>query len=88
MMTTATMPQLADRVQFRDHNGLPKAALVTGTWETIDNSKAGDGVPRIEDREELHLVVFSANGSTEVRHNIRRGTAPGQWAPISGSYTS
>ena len=87
-MATATMPQLADRVLFKDHQGLPKAALVTGTYETIDNGKAGDGVPRIESREELHLMVFSPNGSTEVRHNIKRGSAPGQWSPISGSYTS
>lgn len=83
-MTTATMPRLTEGVQFKDHNGLPKAALVTGNYQTIDNGKAGDGVPRIENPDELHLIVFSPNGSSEVRHNIRRGDRPGQWQPLTG----
>ena len=82
---TATMPRLTEGVQFKDHNGYLKAAIVTGNQQSIRNDgSAKDGVPAIESPDELHLAVFSPNGSMEVRHNIRRGTGPGQWAPLTG----
>ena len=84
-MPTATMPQLTDGVLFRNHEGLANAAFVTGTAETIDNGKAGtNGVPRITRPDELHLTVYAPDGSIKVRHNIRRGEGPGQWAPLPG----
>lgn len=85
-MTMTRPMQLGDRVIFRDHEGLPKAAIVTGTQETIDTRKAGDGgqVPALADRDALHLQVFSPTGSMEVRHNIRPGPGAGQWSPVDG----
>jgi hypothetical protein len=74
---------------FRDHNGLPKAAVVTGTMETIDERAAlQGGVPPITDPESLHLQVFSPTGSIEARYNIRPGDGPGQWTAVSNGHGS
>jgi hypothetical protein len=83
-MTTAQMPaRLGQHAIFRDHDGLPKAALITGTADTIDSERASRSgqVPPLHSPDEVHLQVFSPTGSMEVRHNIRRGTKPGQWEP-------
>jgi len=50
--------QLSDRVIFLDHQGLPKAAMVTGTQQSIDTQRAQrDGqVPPISSPDELHLA--------------------------------
>ena len=89
MTTQARTPQLGETVIFRDHQGLPKAAMVTCTQETYDQAKAQNGgnqVPRLDGQDELHLSVFSPTGSIEVRHGIRRGHGPGQWQPTSDGY--
>jgi hypothetical protein len=86
-VTTAQQQiELGSTVIFRDHEGIPKAAMVTCTPETYDGSKSRGGngsaqLPRLENQDELHLQVFSATGSMEVRHNIRRGHGAGQWQP-------
>lgn len=84
-MPTATMPRLTEGVVFLNHEGLPNAAFVTGNQETIDNGRTGrNGVPPITNPDELHLIVHAPDGSAKVRHNIRRGTGPGQWSPVAG----
>lgn len=88
-MTTQARPaQLGEHVTFRDHNGLPKAAIVTGTYSSIDGSRARDGgqVPAIGNADEVHLTVFPPTGGVECRTNIRRGQAPGQWEPMPDGY--
>jgi len=79
--------QLSDRVIFLDHQGLPKAAMVTGTQQSIDAQRAQrDGqVPPISSADELHLAVFSPTGSVESRYNIRQGDSPGCWQPRDGT---
>lgn len=86
-MTTATQQmQLGDRVIFHDHSGLPKAAMVTGTYQSIDSRRAQqDGqVPDIKSETHLHLGVFPPTGGYEVRYNIEQGNGPGQWEPRNG----
>ena len=85
-MTTAIgTPQLGDNLMFRDHNGLPKTALVTGTMETINEAAAREGgIPPITRPEAVHLQVFSPTGSMEARYNILPGSKPGQWERLDG----
>lgn len=87
-MTTATRRmQLGERVIFRNHDGLPEAALVSGTRWSIDPKRAIDGgqVHRIESDDELHLSVFPPSGGVEARQNVPQGNGPGQWSPADGS---
>jgi hypothetical protein len=87
--TQSQLPQLAQHIIFRDHEGLPKAAMVTCTTETYNSSAAqrnGNQVPPLQSQDEVHLVAFSATGSIEARRNIRRGHGPGQWQPASEGY--
>jgi hypothetical protein len=79
-MTTATRMQLGQIVQFRDHQGLIKPAMVTATRDSIDPGKAQAEVPPLRAEDELHLTVFSPSGATYPRHNIKSGSRPGQWS--------
>ncbi len=79
-MTTATRMQLGQIVQFRDHQGLIKPAMVTATWDSINPGKAEAEVPPLRTEDELHLTVFSPSGATYPRHNIKYGSGPGQWS--------
>ena len=79
-MTTATRMHLGQIVQFRDHQGLIKPAMVTATWDSIDPGKAEAEVPPLRAEDELHLTVFSPSGATYPRHNIKYGSGPGQWS--------
>lgn len=81
-MTTATRMQLGQIVQFRDHQGLMKPAIVTATPDTIDRGRADAEVPQLRAENELHLTVFSPSGATYPRHNIKYGSGPGQWSPL------
>lgn len=87
MTTAMQQARLGDHVTFRDHTGLPKAAIVTGTIDTIDPKRAArDGqVPAIDNREEVHLTVFPPTGGMEARYNVRPGDQPGQWESGNGS---
>jgi hypothetical protein len=49
-MTTATRMQLGQVVQFRDHQGLIKPAMVTATRDSIDPGKAEPEVPPLRAR--------------------------------------
>jgi hypothetical protein len=82
VMTTATRMQLGQVVQFRDHQGLMKPAIVTATPNTIDRGRAEAEVPPLRAEDELHLTVFSPSGATYPRHNIKHGSGPGQWSPL------
>lgn len=82
MTTAARMPQLTEGVVFRNHEGLPNAAFVTGTRESIKAGGNGNGVPAITRPDELHLAVYAPDGSIKVRHNIRQGDGAGQWEPL------
>ena len=79
-MTTATRMQLGQIVQFRDHQGLIKPAMVTAPRDSIDPGKAEAEVPPLRAQDELHLTVFSPSGATYPRHNIKYGPGPGQWS--------
>lgn len=83
-MSTATQQmQLGDPVIFRNHDGLPEAALVAGTRRSIDPQRASGGgqVPPIEEQNRLHLTVFPPSGGIEARHNVPMGNGPGTWSP-------
>ena len=84
MTAPAYTPAIGEFVQFRDHRQLRKPALVTATRDTIDPSMARDGgqVPTLGNQDEIHCLVFSPTGSTEVRLGIRRGNGPGEWEPL------
>ena len=79
-MTTAKRMQLGQIVQFRDHQGLIKPAMVTATRDSIDPGKSEAEVPPLRAQDELHLTVFSPSGATYPRHNIKYGSGPGQWS--------
>jgi hypothetical protein len=81
-MTTATRMRLGQIVQFRDHQGLIKPAMVTATGDSIDpgKAKAEAEVPPLRAEDELHLTVFSPSGAIYPRHNIKYGPGPGQWS--------
>ena len=70
---------LCDFVQYTDSKGHAKAALVTGTPETIG---ASDVIPALEPGE-LHLMVFSPTGNHYARHNVLHADEPlagsGSW---------
>jgi hypothetical protein len=78
---------LGERVTFRNHDGLPEAAIVSGTRRSIDPNRAKNGgqVPPITADDALHLTVFPPAGGVEARFNIRPGEGPGQWTPADGS---
>jgi hypothetical protein len=80
VMTTATRMQLGQIVQFRDHQGLIKPAMVTATRDSIDPGKAEAEVPPLRAQDEVHLTVFSPSGATYPRHGIKYGPGPGQWS--------
>jgi hypothetical protein len=84
------IPRLGQHIVFRDHENLPKAAMVTCTTETYNSSAAqrngGSQVPPLNSQDEVHLVAFSPTGSIESRKNIRRGHGPGQWSPADEGY--
>ena len=86
LVTTATQQmqaRLGDGVIFRNHDGLPQAAHVTGTRESINAQRAREGgqVPPIDSSNRVHLTVFPPGGGVEARFNVPPGDGPGCWSP-------